>query len=243
MIVIDAHCHISKYMGSGPASTLIEGMNAAEIDKAVVFGDNDLVSDAAESFPNRFIPFFYFDPRYEETQLPDLENHAKLGWKGIKVGHENALAPAMYSMMEIAERYSLVFVIHSGPSMKYHPMVIGDLASSFPKVKTVILHMGGGMSLDVELVSTKVAEKNPNIYLETCYAHPYAIKQAVERIGAERVMYGSDASNNGYTKYYIRPGAYQEVHMETIRLIGLPKEQEEMVLGGSAAKLLGVDSQ
>ena len=242
MTVIDAHCHLSKSMGSGPSSTLIEGMDAAGIDMAVVFGDNEFVAESVLEHSDRFVPFFYFNPRYEEAQLGELERHAsELGWKGVKVGHEYCLAPAMYDMMEVVERYDLVFVIHSGPSMKYHPLIIGDLASSFPKVRIVILHMGGGMSLDVELVSTKVAEKNPNIYLETCYAHPYAIRQAVERIGADRVMYGSDASNGGYDSHYVRPGAYQEVHMDAVRLIGLLREQEEMVLGGSVAKLLGVD--
>jgi len=226
------------------ASSLIDGMDAANIDMAVVFGDNKFVAESVEKYPDRLLPFFYFNPRYEEAQLQDLEWHVKeLGWKGVKVGHENALAPAMYSMMEIAEKYDLIFVIHSGPSYKYHPMIIGDLASSFPTVRTVILHIGGGMSLDVELVSANVAEKNPNIYLETSYAHPYAIKHALDKIGPERIMYGSDASNGGYDRYYIHPGAYQEVHMETIRLIGLPKEQEEMILGGSAAKLLGIDTK
>jgi len=230
-------------MGAGPASSLIEGMDAAKIDMAVVFGDNKFVAESAKLYPYRLIPFFYFNPRYEEAQIPELERHAKeLGWKGVKVGHENALAPAMYRMMEVAEKYDLVFVIHSGPSYKYHPMIIGDLASSFPKVKTVILHIGGGMSLDVELVSANVAEKNPNIYLETSYAHPYAIKHAVDRIGVERIMYGSDASNNGFARHYTHPGAYQEIHMETVRLIGLPEEQEDMILGGSVAKLLGVDT-
>jgi predicted TIM-barrel fold metal-dependent hydrolase len=146
----------------------------------------------------------------------------------------------MYNMMEIAEQYNLVVVIHSGPGNKFHPYIIGDIASSFPKVRTVILHMGGGMALDVELVSTKVAEKNENIYLETCYAHPYAIKQAIATIGPYRVMFGSDASNSGYASHYQKPGQYQEVHLEAIRLIGLPKEQEDIVLGGAAAKLLGV---
>jgi predicted TIM-barrel fold metal-dependent hydrolase len=101
--------------------------------------------------------------------------------------------------------------------------------------------MGGGLGLDVELVSTKVAEKNSNVYLETCYAHPYAIKQAVERLGADRVLFGSDASNGGYGNHYEKPGAYQKIHLDAVRLIGLPKEQEDMVLGGAAAKLLGVN--
>ena len=75
-------------------------------------------------------------------------------------------------------------------------------------------------------------------FVKTCYAHPYAIKQAIERIGPQRVMFGSDASNSGYASHYQKPGNYQDVHLDAIRLIGLPKEQEEMVLGGSAAKIL-----
>jgi len=231
-------------LGSGPASTLLEAMDVAGIDKAIVFGDNEFVAESAEKYPDRFIPFYYFNPRNEETQLEDLEKHAKeYGWKGVKVGHEYALAHSMYQMMEIAEKYELVYVHHSGTGNEFHPFIIGNLASSFPKVKTVLLHMGGGMALDLELSSTKVAEKNPNVYLETCYAHPYAIRQAVERLGADRVLFGSDASNDGYASHYDQPGQYQSIHLDAIRLIGLPKKQEEMVLGGSATKLLGVETK
>jgi predicted TIM-barrel fold metal-dependent hydrolase len=216
-------------------------MNVAGIDMAIVFGDNDFVSSSSKEYPDRFIPFYYFNPRNEDAQLEELETYARdRGWKGVKVGHEFVVARSMYQMMEIAEKYDLIYVHHSGGGNEYHPYMIGDLANSFPKVKTVLLHMGGGMSLDLELVSTKVAEKNPNVYLETCYAHPYAIKQAVERLGADRVMFGSDASNNGYGSYYEKPGQYQNIHLDAVRLIGLPREQEEMVLGGTAAGLLGI---
>lgn len=53
-------------------------MDAIDIDKAVVFGDNDLVFEAAESFHNKFILFFYFDLRYEETQLARGKNSERL---------------------------------------------------------------------------------------------------------------------------------------------------------------------
>jgi predicted TIM-barrel fold metal-dependent hydrolase len=142
--------------------------------------------------------------------------------------------------MEKAQEYAALVVVHSDHSIRNHPYVIGDIANSFPKVKTVILHMGGGTCFDSELLSVKVAEKNPNIYLETCYSNPYAIKMAVERIGADRVMFGSDSSNDGYGSRYDRPGDYMDLMLDAVRVIGLPKRQEEAVLGGTAAKLLGV---
>jgi hypothetical protein len=230
-------------MGSGPTSTLIEAMDASEIEKAVVFGvdDNDMVADAAQKYPERLIPFYYFNPRNEDTQLPELEKYAKKGWKGIKVGHEYAVARAMYPMMELAEKYNMVVVIHSGPGNEFHPYIIGDIANSYPKVKTVILHMGGGVALDIELVSTKIAEKNPNLYLETCYSHPYAITQAVKTLGPWRVLFGSDASNDGYASHYEKPGQYQEIHLDAVRLADLTPEEEEIVLGKAAIKLLDLE--
>ena len=54
MVIIDTHCHLSKRPGSGPASQLIEGMDVAKIDKAIVFGDNDFVAESAEKYPDRF---------------------------------------------------------------------------------------------------------------------------------------------------------------------------------------------
>jgi len=97
----------------------------------------------------------------------------------VKVGHESALARSIYDMMEIAEKYDLILVQHSGHWNEFYLYINGDLANSFLKVRNVLLHMGGGICLDLELASTMIAEKNPNIYLETCYAHPYAIDQAV----------------------------------------------------------------
>ena len=250
MVVIDAHCHLSqRWKPTGPATLLIDDMDAAGVDMAVVFGvfgdaeDNAFVAKSAEEHPDRFIPFVNFDPGYEEVGLELVEKYlGEHKWKGVKVGHTHAVARYMYPMMEIAEGYGAVVAVHSDHSIRNHPYIIGDIANSFPKVKTVILHMGGGTCFDSELLSTKMAVKNPNIYLETCYSNPYAIKQAVETIGPEKVMFGSDSSNNGYGARFEKPGLYQELMLDAVRVIGLPKDQEDAVLGGTAAKLLGVEA-
>lgn len=240
MVIIDAHCHMSR---RGPASSLIENMDAAGIDKAVIFGENEFVVEAVKEFPDRYIPYCYFDVRQEEEGVEEVEKYLRdYEWKGVKVGHQHAVARFMYPMMEKAEEYGAVVAVHSDHSVRNHPYIIGDIANSFPKVNTIILHMGGGTCFDSELLSTKIAEKNPNIYLETCYSNPYAIKQAVERLGPEKVMFGSDSSNNGYGSRFEKPGQYMELMLDAVQLIGLPKKQEELVLGDSVAKLLGVEN-
>ena len=242
MVIIDAHCHLSPRGGS--ASKLIDSMDPAGIDMACVFGnDNEFVAEAAKNFPDRFIPFVYFDPRYEEVAVETVEKYVtELGWKGVKVVHQHAVARYMYPMMEKAEEHGLLVVVHSDHSIRNHPYIIGDIANSFPKVKTVILHMGGGTCFDSELLSTKMAEKNDNIYLETCYSNPYAIKQAVNRIGPEKVMFGSDSSNGGYGSRFEKAGDYMGLMLDAVRFADLPEEQEKLVLGDSAVRLLGVDA-
>jgi predicted TIM-barrel fold metal-dependent hydrolase len=219
-------------------------MDAAGIDMAFVFGnDNEFVAEAAKNFPDQFIPFVYFDPRYEEVGVETVEKYAtEYGWKGVKVGHQHAVARFMYPMMEKAEEHEMIVVVHSDHSIRNHPYIIGDIANSFPKVPTVILHMGGGTCFDSELLSTKIAVKNDNIYLETCYSNPYAIKQAVETIGSERVMFGSDSSNGGYGSRFEKAGDYMELMLEAVRVADIIDKQKRGVLGNSAAKLLEIEA-
>ncbi|MDP6049075.1 MAG: amidohydrolase family protein [Candidatus Bathyarchaeota archaeon] len=248
MVVIDAHCHLSqRWTPVGPATLLIDDMDATGVEMAVVFGvfgdaeDNAFVAKSAREHPNRFIPLVNFDPRYEEVGLELVEKYlGEHKWKGVKVGHTHTVARYMYPMMEIAESYNSLVAIHSDHSIRNHPYIIGDIANSFPNVPTVILHMGGGTCFDSELLSTKIAEKNDNIYLETCYSNPYAIKQAVETIGPEKIIFGSDSSNGGYGSRFEKAGDYMELMLDAVRVADITPEQKAMVLGDSAANLLGI---
>jgi len=258
-IVIDAHTHLSPGREGIKLTvkTMIDKMDAAGVDMIVSMGsggnplaklktNNDFNLQAALDYPGRIIPFIYFDPRYEEDGLEEIDRCMEKGgdvFKGIKVGHKFAVARYMYPMMERAEEYGLVVGIHSDHSVRGHPYIIADLANSFPKVKTVILHMGGRTSAAAEMLSIKSAEKNPNVWLETCFSNPYPIRKAVERLGADRVMFGSDSSNSGfgYGSGYEREAYEMMIHMHSVQCLGLPKEQEDKLMGLNAARLFGVE--
>jgi uncharacterized protein len=88
--------------------------------------------------------------------------------------------------------------------------------------------MGGYFHVDEAI---DMAERHPNLYLETsAMPYPWKIAEAVRRIGAHRVLYASDG-----------PGCNPALEVQKVRILGLPPEDERLVLGGNAARLLRLD--
>jgi predicted TIM-barrel fold metal-dependent hydrolase len=76
-----------------------------------------------------------------------------------------------------------------------------------------------------------MAERHPNLYLETsAMPYPSKIAQAVQRVGAERVIFGSDG-----------PGCNPRLEVEKVRMLGLGRDAEGCILGGNATRLLGLE--
>lgn len=258
-IVIDAHTHLSPGRGKIKLNvqTMIDKMDASGVDMIVSMGSggnylgqlqksNDFNLQAAKDYPDRIIPFIYFDPRFEEDGLQEIDRCMEAGadyYRGIKIGHEYAIARYMYPMMERAKEYGLAVGIHSDHSVRGNPYIIADLANSFPEVTTIVLHMGGRTSAAAEMVAITAAEKNPNLWLETCFSNAFPVAKAVERLGADRIMFGSDSSNSGfgYGSGYEKEAYEMMIHMHTIKCIGLEKEEEDKLMGLNAARLFGVE--
>ena len=85
--------------------------------------------------------------------------------------------------------------------------------------------MGGYVHVDDAL---DVAERYPNIILETsAMPYPSRVKEAVDRIGADRVIYASDG-----------PLVVPSIEVEKIRLAGLDADSLAKVLGLNTLKLI-----
>jgi predicted TIM-barrel fold metal-dependent hydrolase len=90
----------------------------------------------------------------------------------------------------------------------------------------VLGHMGHGNIVYIN-ASIDVAARNRNVYLETSGMPMHTkIREAVERVGSDRVLYGSDA-----------PFHHPRVEIEKVRLSGLDAELVQRVLGTNARAL------
>lgn len=113
-------------------------------------------------------------------------------------------APEVDPYLRLGAAHRLPVVVHcDGALDAAAPGRIYSLARRHPEVDVVLYHMGfggpHGPSIDV---AERARERgDARLYLETAQADPDAVVEAVERAGADRVLFGSDATYYGAHHY------------------------------------------
>ena len=228
----------SHQLGSAKGFDLLrKQIDEAGIDRAIVFPrvdslhtDNEGLLPIVAEDP-RFIPCASINPHFgEEGQALFRRAVTEWGYRGLK------LMPVHYAfrsagnladpLIRIAEELNVPVTIHSG-NLFCHPLEIAELAARFPKVTIIMDHMGYRYHVHEAVLG---AERCPNLYLATTAVfEPHFIRMAVQRLGAGRVVFGS----NG-------PLVIPRHQIEVIKALELPPEDEAAILGGTAARLYGL---
>lgn len=235
---IDAHAHIGEFGGwanlSCEPEDLLASMDLYNVEKSVVFyTDNELVRKAVAESPGRLAGCVWPDPRVADSPALVRRALGEWGFKGIKL-HPliHAFLPnddVVHPIMEEARRFRVPVLIHSGHPPFSLPWSIGELAENFRDVEIVMLHMGHGHGIYIKS-AIDVATKYDNIYLETSGMPMHTkVKEAVERLGDRRVMYGSDI-----------PFHDPSVEIRRICASGLGEAQLERVFYSNAKELLSL---
>ena len=259
-MIIDFHCHLGDWGGWAiTAEERVRRMDTYSVDKAVLLGGvfnedwhevrgslrvsdfqktNEVVGRALKAFPDRFIGFAWLNPLMPD--VVDLLDHCvqDLGMRGIKLVpyglHFLLYSVPVFRICEKAQKYGIPVASHTGFEVWDLPANIVALAAEFPEVDFVMLHMGAypptfwGINQAIE-----GGERHENIYLDTSsMPYPKKIKEAVNRIGARRVMFGTDNGGSGGNDLVYEIGKVEEA--------GLTEEEYRMVMGESAAELLGL---
>jgi len=128
----------------------------------------------------------------------ETERCVARGFRGLKLEiANNARAACMRPLMEAAARHDLVLLQHAWSMTKirqrsFHtdPEDVATLARRFPAVRIIMAHLTGCGVRGVLAV-----KDCPNVWIDTSGAAPEAglVEYAVAQLGAERVLYGSDA--------------------------------------------------
>jgi hypothetical protein len=242
--VFDFHARLAP--GPGAAPRLLASMDANGITRAVVCAggmvtldtlaehvmvggyvthdaDNEGVRAACGGSGGRLVPFFFGNPH-----TPPAEYRATGGgYRGLELSpavHGVALTdPRTLAWVEIAaEADHPVYVV----CLAREGVNAGDLvtlAKSFPGTTFVLGHCG---FVGVDLWSLGRVGAVPNIAAETsgCYTRVAAL--AVERLGADRVLFGTE-----------QPLQAPSVELAKMRVLGLDEQSREQVMWTNAVRL------
>ncbi len=250
-MIIDAHTHFTGKGGGFPPNSvedLLSSLDMNKIDALVTCAPyssigkdrtydeaNQFLAESMNKAPSRILPFVRINPHLKENALESIQRFVgEKRFYGVKIHPRNeAFAinseEIAYPIAKITTKLHIPLLIHTGDPDTYgfaQPALVGDLADAFPKLTLIIGHMGKRLYKDAVLV----AKWFENIILETSFRSPREITHAVKRIGADRVVYGSDM-----------PFGIPEIEIMKIHLCDISLKEKEMILGGNIARILNLE--
>lgn len=240
MKILDAHCHVGEGMTySRTAGELLREMDALSVSGAVITAadrfiavrnreGNDLVLKAAAEHPDRLFPFATANPWYGGAAMEELERAFGLGALGLKLHpvlqgftlSDDIVLP----LLDLAVEQGKPVYVHTGTPVSCTPFQLTELAMRYPKGTFIMGHAAySDFWNDVVHSATCV----PNILVETSRHLASVIRTLVERIGADRVVYGSDS-----------PLASMPVEIEKITRYVRRAGDLELILGANLRRIL-----
>jgi len=245
--IIDCHVHLKHGDATRTewsADAIVEIMDGAGIDRAVVFAMStttarsiEMAKAAVEKHRRRLIPFLYALPSYERPVLKEIETAiSDGGFRGIKI-HAGECTLAEY-IVDPVLRLAGSFPVPCLIDCAGNSTVAARMAEAFPHTPLLYAHMGRYFSTDPGLIEQfiRVAEKFENVYLDlSAVALVYKIEEAAKRLGARRLVWGTDGP-------YKNPDAisYARNELEKVRQLKLSDADTELILGGNVARLLNL---
>lgn len=217
LVADDGHIHITEYeAGTGKSALdLIADMDSAGVRRAAVVTpgtlgwDNTITFDAVAEHPSRFVAIARVDLRADDG-VDALREVIRRGAVGIRIttfGEADLawlLGPRMREIASLLSADGIVAELHCEPEQL---AAVGDFAAANPGVPVLIDHLGrpvvgeaGGAGERAFLALAdlpNVFAKSPDLGYFSQVGFPYGdiapfIHTALDRFGADRIMWGSD---------------------------------------------------
>ncbi len=231
---------------------------------ASVPGDEDSVAAAAAAFPDRIAGAFMFDPTKPDADSRARRIFDDLGLRVVSLFpamHQYSVAEneGVRAITALAsERQGTAVFIHCGalsvgarrklglPSLfdmrRSNPLEIYRLAAEFPKTRFIVPHFGAGMFRE----TMALADLCPNVFVDTSSGNkwmkyeaapvdlPVIFKRALDVVGSERLLFGTDSSF--FPRGWV--SSVFDAQINALREVGANEEQARAIFGGNIRRLL-----
>jgi predicted TIM-barrel fold metal-dependent hydrolase len=244
-VIIDAHAHVwpdkiaglalsanrlpeLNARGDGTVGGLTADMAASGVEMSCCLG----IANQARHVDsvNRFVA---------ELSGPSLRRHRVRAVKIHPLFQGFALDDArLWAIFEaFDDEFAVITHVGEGGTPETNrlssPRMIADIARQFPDLRLMACHFGGYKILDdaEEMLS------GADVVLETSWPpslktlQPDRVRRLIRDHGAERIVFGSDW-----------PMTSPAEEIEAIEALGLTDDETKLVLGGTLARVLGIDS-
>ena len=220
-MIWDLHVHLSGVSGDTPEKRLEQLMEFADrmgIERLCVYmgmkwsddpapddmrRQNDEVLRAISHFPKRAFGFVYLNPNHVEESLTELDRCVRDGpMVGVKLWvAKKCNAPELDPLVRRATELKAVIFQHTylkatgnlpGEST---PMDMAELATRHPNATLICGHTGADWEHGIRAVRP---HKNVSVDLGGFDPTAGVTEMAVRELGAERVLYGSDAGGRSF---------------------------------------------
>jgi len=238
------------------AEELIASMDEARVDLSVVLNigwvnhelcveTNDYILDSISRYPDRLVGFCSIQPRAGDAALVELERCAKAGARGIGEmrsdiqGFDLTDKLIMQPLVDSVVQHGLILLTHASEPVGHQytgkgsitPDVLYSFILSFPGLKLVCAHWGGG--LPFYALMPEVASALTNVFFDTAATiwlyQPQIFKQVSDIVGSDKILFGTDY-----------PLISQSRIMTQIKSAGLGGQDRTKIFGGNAQKLLNI---
>lgn len=245
MPIFDFHTRLAPR--SGAADRLLAVLDDCKIDRAAVVAggtidlrqlsrqlvegghvttdaDNDAVLAACDASGGRLVPFFFANPHRPVSDYAEWSER----FRGVEISpavHGVRLTdPRTAALVAEAERWGhpVYLVCITRPGCDVAALV--DLARQFPAVIFVLGHTGIG---NIDYHAVDLITPVPNIVLETSGGYSGVLRDAIDRLGDRRVLFGSEF-----------PLQHPSVELAKYQAIQLTPAQWERVAWDNALRLL-----
>ncbi len=251
-MIIDAHTHLGKWyfpIRQLTADDMLTTMERDGIDLSIISSSLAIVYDFREGNRelaeaicghDQLLGYVAVNLNYVEDSIREMERYLGNGseankqFVGVKVhpllSKHRYDTPEGMALTHAAGAYNVPILIHTYSSALESPWNVVPAAQAHPELPIILGHMGG----DAWWEGIRAAQESANLYLDICSTPTdlEKIRAGIDAIGAERMLFGTDAT------------LFEATHiLGALEDAGLSPEERDLIMWKNAMRLFNLKNK